>query len=102
MRIFCAAAMIALLAGPAYAQTRVPQYGDVSTPKSPSEIAAEKATEKAYDNSLGNIPDHAPVDPWGNARSTDAPKSATNKSATKAAAARTAPAKRAKVNTTRN
>jgi hypothetical protein len=69
----------------------------VSTPKSRAEIAADKATEKAYNNSLGNIPDHAPVDPWGNARSADAPKNAT-----KAAAAKMAPAKRTKVGSTTN
>jgi hypothetical protein len=84
MRIFCAAAILAFMAGPALAQDKpVPRYGDLSG-KSPDEIAAEKATDRAYQKSLGNIPDKGPVDPWGNARSTDAPKSAA-KSAAKTA-----------------
>ncbi len=80
MRIFPAVAMIALLAGlagPAYAQTqqRVPQYGDQKG-KSPEEIEEEKRADKAYEKSLGNIPERAPADPWGNARGVDAPKPA--------------------------
>jgi hypothetical protein len=102
MRIFCAAVTIALLAGPAYGQSQsVPRYGEVTPPKSASEIQADKAAEKAYNSSLQNIPDRAPADPWGNARSTDATKSAT-KSAPKAAAAKTTSAKRAKTASTPN
>ena len=88
MRIFCAAAIIAFLAGPAYAQSsgeHVQRYGETSAPKSPQQIESEKQADKAYSNSLGNIPDKGPVDPWGNARSADAPKAAT-KAASKAAA----------------
>jgi len=90
MRILRAAAIIALLAGPAYAQSpdqHVPRYGETSTPKSLEQIEAEKRTEKAYEHSLGNIPDKGPVDPWGNARSADAPKQPAT------AAAKAAPAK---------
>jgi hypothetical protein len=90
MRILRAAAIIALLAGPVYAQSpdqHVPRYGETNTPKSPQQIEADKQTDKAYNNSLGNIPDKGPVDPWGNARSADAPKAAT-KTATKSATAK--------------
>jgi hypothetical protein len=90
MRIFRAAAIIALLAGPAYAQSpdqHVPRYGETNTTKRPQEIEADKQAEKAYNNSLGNIPDKGPVDPWGNARSADAPKEA-GKAATKSAPAK--------------
>ena len=90
MRVFCAAAIIALLAGPAYAQTggeHVQRYGETSKPKSPQELESEKQADKAYNNSLGNIPDKAPIDPWGNARSADAPKQPATK------AAKAAPAK---------
>ncbi len=74
MRVFLAAVMIASLAGPVYAQDKpVPQYGDQKA-KSPQEIAAEKEADKAYQRSLGNIPDKGPVDPWGNVRSDGAPK----------------------------
>lgn len=95
MRIFCAAAMIALLAGPAYAQS-VPRYGDLGKAKTPQEIESDRAAEKAYKASLGNIPDKASVDPWGNARSVDAPKTVT-KGAPKAA-----PAKRTKTGNAAN
>jgi hypothetical protein len=94
MRVFRAAAIVALLAGPAYAQTggeHVQRYGETSAPKSPQQIESEKQADKAYSNSLGNIPDKGPVDPWGNARSADAPKAAT-KAATKSAS-KAAPAK---------
>jgi hypothetical protein len=93
MRVFRAAAVIALLAGPAYAQTQapIPRYGE-DKGKSPQDIAAEKEAEKAYKRSLGNIPEQAPTDPWGNVRSNSAPK----------AVAKDAPAKRSKTGGTAN
>jgi hypothetical protein len=93
MRVFCAAAVIALLAGPAYAQTQapIPRYGD-DKGKSPQDIAAEKEAEKAYKKSLSNIPEQAPTDPWGNVRSNSPPK----------AVAKDAPVKRAKTGGTAN
>jgi hypothetical protein len=88
MRVLLAATLIALLAGPAYAQTKnVPKYGDTDKEKSPTEKEADKEAERAYKRSLGNIPDQGPTDPWGNVRSDGAPKPA----------AKTSPAKRAKV-----
>jgi hypothetical protein len=93
VKIFCAAAVIALLAGPAYAQSQsVPRYGDTDKKKSPQEIEAEREAERAYKRSLGNIPDQAPTDPWGNVRSDGAPK----------AAAKASPAKRTKTGNTAN
>jgi hypothetical protein len=93
MRVVLAAAMIALLAGPAYAQSQpVPRYGETAKAKSPQEIAAEKEAEKAYQRSLGNIPDKGPSDPWGNVRSDSAPKPV----------AKAAPAKHAKTGSTAN
>jgi hypothetical protein len=92
MRVFRAAAVIALLAGPAYAQQApVPRYGD-DKGKSPQDIAAEREAEKAYKKSLGNIPEQAPADPWGNVRSNSAPK----------AVAKDAPVKRTKTGGTAN
>jgi hypothetical protein len=91
MRVFRAAAVIALLAGPAYAQSQsVPRYGDTAKPKSPQEIEADKEAERAYQRSLGNIPDKGPSDPWGNVRSESAPKPV----------AKAAPAKRTKTDST--
>jgi hypothetical protein len=92
MRAVCAAVMIVLFAVPAYAQQKaVPRYGDTAG-KTPQEIAAEREAEKAYNKSLGNIPDKGPTDPWGNVRSDAAPKPV----------AKDAPAKRAKAGGTAN
>jgi hypothetical protein len=87
MRIFCAAAMLTLLAGPAFAQS-LPSVGDSKKedkPKSQLEIDSERAAERAYKKSLGNIPDQGPGDPWGGARNLDTPKAASKPAATKAA-----------------
>jgi hypothetical protein len=105
MKVFRAAVVIALLAGPAYAQDdHIQRYGEPDKEKSQTEIRADKAAEKAYNNSLGNIPDAAPTDPWGNARAVGAPKAPAKDAAKPAAktAAKTAPAKPAKAGTTSN
>jgi hypothetical protein len=78
MKIFRAAALIALLAGPAYAQA-LPDINIIpeARSKTPEEIEQDKANEKAYKDSLHKIPDiKASSDPWGSVRSTDAPKPA--------------------------
>ena len=95
MRVVLAAAVIALLAGPAYAQDvvkSVPKYGEMEKEKTPQEKAAEKAAQQAYQKSLGTIPDQGPTDPWGNVRSENAPKPV----------AKTAPVKRAKTGNAAN
>lgn len=75
MRVLHAAAVIALLAGPAYAQQKpIPKYGDAPVEKTRNQIEEDRAAESAYKRSLGNIPNQTPTDPWGNARSVDAPK----------------------------
>src|SRR5260370_19258713 len=79
MRVLCAAAVIALLAGPAYAQQKpVPQYGAAPADKTPSEIEQDRTAERAYKRSLGNIPNQTPTDPSGNPRSADAPTAVAN------------------------
>jgi hypothetical protein len=77
MRVFCAALIIASLAGAAYAQEddHIQRYGEKAKEKSQMEINADKAAARAYERSLKNIPDQGPVDPWGNARSAETPKS---------------------------
>jgi len=80
MRFICATAMILMLAMPAFAQSQ--NRGQTpgpppAAPKSQQEIEAERAAEQAYKKSLGNIPDQLPVDPWGNARSANAPATTT-------------------------
>jgi hypothetical protein len=97
MRVLLAATMVALLAGPAYAQDQhVPKYGEVPADKTAQEKAAEKEAQKAYQRSLGNIPDQGPTDPWGNVRSDGAPKPAAK------TAAKAVPAKRAKTGSAAN
>ena len=95
MRIFCAALIIASIASAAYAQDdHVPRYGEKPKEKSQSELNQEKAAARAYQDSLKNIPDQGPVDPWGNARSVETPKPAAKtavKPATKSAAKAAAP-----------
>ncbi|UPJ53141.1 hypothetical protein IVB30_18585 [Bradyrhizobium sp. 200] len=77
--ILGAMVVVALLAGPAWAQTSVPRYGETDNAKTPSEIAAEKEAEKAYKRSLGNIPEQKGTDPWGTMRSDSAPPKAAAK-----------------------
>jgi hypothetical protein len=75
MKIFRAAALIGLLATPAYAQ--MPNINIIpETPgKTQEQIEQEKAQEKAYKDSLHKIPDaKASSDPWGDVRSADTPK----------------------------
>jgi hypothetical protein len=74
MRAICAAAMIAMLTGPAYAQGKTPTLEEMMNAKTPEQIEKEQAVDRAYKDSLKKIPDAKPADPWGNARSTDAPK----------------------------
>jgi hypothetical protein len=77
MRILGAAAVIALLAGPAYAQ--VPNVNLIPELKSktPEEKEQEAEQQKAYKESLRKIPDaKASSDPWGMVRSADTPKAA--------------------------
>jgi hypothetical protein len=92
MRVFAAAAVIALLAGPAYAQGAVPRYGETDKDKTPQQIEADKEAQRAYKRSLGNIPDQGPTDPWGNVRSESAPKPV----------AKASPAKRTKTGNSAN
>ena len=77
MRILGAAAVIALLAVPAYAQTPNINLIPELQSKTPEEKEAEAARDKAYKESLKKIPDaKTSSDPWGAVRSTDAPKPA--------------------------
>ena len=70
MRVFRVAAVMALLAAPAYAQSEhFPKYGEADPAKSPQQIESDRSADKAYKSSLSNIPDKGPSDPWGNMRS---------------------------------
>jgi hypothetical protein len=81
MRVFPIAAVLALLAGPAYAQLPPINLMQDAPAKSPEQKAADEVRDKAYKESLKKIPDAKPSsDPWGAVRS----------DATKTSAARTA------------
>jgi hypothetical protein len=77
MKVFRVAAVVAVLAGPGYAQAQAPHVNMIPelASKTPEEKEADAARDKAYKESLKKIPDtKAPSDPWGNVRSVDAPK----------------------------
>jgi hypothetical protein len=83
MRILGAAAVIALLAGPAYAQVtpNINLIPEVQS-KTPEEKEAEAERDKKYKDSLRKIPDaKVSNDPWGSVRSADTPKTTAKTSA---------------------
>lgn len=84
MKALCLAAAIMLLASPAFAQ--IPKLNLLADKpgKTQDELAAEKAQDKAYKESLKKIPDQkAPSDPWGAVRSNDAAAPAKSASSSK-------------------
>ena len=77
MRVFRAAAVIALLTGPAYAQMPTPNINLIPevVSKTPEEKEQEAAQQKAYKESLKKIPDaKVSSDPWGSVRGAETPK----------------------------
>jgi hypothetical protein len=77
MKLVRVAAVMALMIGPAYAQMQTPNINLLAdTPsKTPDEIEADQAREKAYQDTLRKIPDaKVSNDPWGGVRSSDATK----------------------------
>src|ERR1700720_4772844 len=76
VKVLGAAAMIACLAAPAYAQTPSLSLSSPTVSKTQEEKDAEAVRDKAYKESLKKIPDAKAADPWGIARSADAPKTA--------------------------
>ena len=91
MKLFrMAAVLLAVLAGPAYAQMPNINLMQDAPSKSPEEKAADAEREKVYKETLKKIPDtKASNDPWGGMRS-DPPKQS---AAPKASAATSAPKK---------
>jgi hypothetical protein len=89
MKIFRAAALVALLAGlsgPAQAQMQTPNINLMPefAAKTPEEKEAEAIKEKAYRESLRKIPEaKASNDPWGTVRAAEPPKTAPAKPKTK-------------------
>ena len=94
MKVFRVAAAIALLTGPAYAQTPGLNLMQDGPGKSAAQTAAEEARDKAYKESLRKIPDaKAPSDPWGTVRSGDAAKTSASNGYAKTSAPKTSTAK---------
>ena len=90
MKLFRMAAVLAVLAGPAYAQMPNINLMQDAPSKSPEEKAADAEREKVYKETLKKIPDaKSSNDPWGGMRS-DPPKQS---AAPKASAATSAPKK---------
>ena len=91
MRVFVAAVMVALMAGPAFAQQQPNvKYGEPEPDKTQAQKESDQKAERAYQRSLGSIQDKGSSDPWGIVRSDGSPPKNTSKSAPKAAA-KTAP-----------
>ena len=104
MKLLRVAAVMTLMIGPAYAQTPTINLLADAPSKTPDEIEADQAREKAYQDTLRKIP-NAKVsnDPWGGVRSSDAAKTSADKSSVpKTPAAKTATAAKAKVKTGSN
>ena len=77
MRILSAAAVVVLLAAPAYAQTPNINLIPELQSKTTEEKEQEAAKDKAYKESLRKIPDaKTSSDPWGTVRSNETPKAA--------------------------
>ena len=77
MRILSVAAVLVLLAAPAFAQ--MPQMNMVPElpSKTPEEKEQDALKDKAYRESLKKIPDaKTSSDPWGTVRNNEAPKAA--------------------------
>lgn len=84
MKVFRIAAVLVVLAGPAYAQSAgmgpsgpnlnlIPEIAS----KTQEEKDADEVRDKAYKESLKKIPDaKVSSDPWGTVRTTPAPKAA--------------------------
>jgi hypothetical protein len=101
MRVFRIAVVLALLAGPAYAQMPAMNLMQDGPGKSAEQKAAEEARDKAYKESLRKIPDaKSPADPWGAVRSGDGAKPAASRaSPSKASSSKTAASAKPKTKT---
>ena len=79
MKMLSAAAVVMLLATPAFAQMSTPSINMMPEfqSKTPEEKEQEAVRDKAYRDSLKKIPDaKVSSDPWGAVRAPDAPKAA--------------------------
>lgn len=97
MKTFRIALMVALLAGPAYAQGIGTNIIPDTPSKTPDQIEREKAIERDYKESLKKIPDgKANSDPWGSVRSAEPSRAPAKAPVAKTPAAKTAKGGQAK------
>ena len=90
--ILASAAMLLMLAAPAYAQSKeqAPTPEQMMGGKTPDVIEKEREADRAYKESLKKIPDaKASSDPWGNTRTVDTAKTSVKASAKASAKAGT-------------
>ncbi len=89
MRTFRIALIVALLAGPAHAQSLGTSIIPDAPSKTPEQIEREQAIERDYKETLKKIPDgKASTDPWGNVRSAEPSRAPAKAPAAKAASTR--------------
>ncbi|VIO75368.1 hypothetical protein CI1B_58720 [Bradyrhizobium ivorense] len=94
MRIIAVAFLLSLIAGPVLAQDHIQQYREEEKEKTQAQKAEEQRAQRAYQRSLGNVPDQKQADPWGIARTDSAaknPPKAEARSEAKSAAKTAAP-----------
>jgi hypothetical protein len=92
MKVFRTAVLLAMLAGPAYAQ-QMPHINMMQDApgKTDEEKAADAERDQRYKETLKKIPDaKASTDPWGSMRS-DPPKTAAPKASAAAKKTKTGP-----------
>lgn len=75
MRRIAFAVIFALIAQSALAQDdHVPMYGEQAKDKTEAQKADDIRAERAYQRSLGSVPNQKALDPWGSARGDEASK----------------------------
>jgi len=94
MRAFPIAMMLAVLAGPAYAQMPALNLLQDKKALTSEEIERQKALDEAYQSAIKKVPEQKPsTDPWGNVRATEPAKTGQASGQTKSTQAKTTQAK---------
>jgi hypothetical protein len=102
MKAFPVALMLAVLAGPAWAQAPALNLMQDKRPLTSEELEKQKAIDEAYRASIKKIPDQKPsADPWGNVRANEpATGTQTKASQTKSSLAKSGPTKSSQTKST--
>ena len=81
MKVFRIVAVLALLTGPAYAQTTLIQSFDTKTPQQKADDALREKSARQSQQKTPEADAKPSVDAWGNVRGGDAAKNSTPKNA---------------------